>query len=248
MQPEQIRVRRGGDEGPPESSVRPPKSTSIPWRNVVLIAAPFLFSIGNLVEARFEKQSAIVKGNNEYARLQGEGEIAKKVAIETGYSVGKSNFLTPVNAAEKKRAEALPTYQTQADGQRTQGEVKGALAASQANVQHVLFGPLYRIYMISLALARIEAERDHGILLRINDANESAPVEKYPITKIEFIGRSLPNPQRLKELDQEKEKLDKEEPAVAAALREGPSALARERSFSVPSLCEDKKVPFAGAK
>jgi hypothetical protein len=230
--PDQVRISRHRDDSPALSGVRSPKS-SIPWRTITLIATPVLLSMINLVEARFEKQRAFQIGDRKYEQLRGVGQEAKRIAIEEGNTVGMQLYTEQVEAAVSRQIQIAPAYQKEADIRQSQGAAEGALPISQANVAKSLFGPLRRIAQIYRDLARIEVERDHGILLRINDGNSDPPEGKYPVTKVEYVGSSPATPARLRELAQEEEKLRKELPALRAALQEGPAALARARTQSI---------------
>ena len=241
MNVQQIRVSRGNDG---QLDILQPKAhrRAIPWRKIALVITPCVLSIVNLVEAGFEKQRAVRTGDNKFEQLRGVGSEAKRLSIAEGAGVGIKDYTGQLQAAENRRRELMQAYQREADSIVNQGNAESSMLVNQAYASKNIFGPLRRISLIYLELARIEAETHHGILLRINDGNPDPPVGKYPVPKIEFLGTAPPSPGRRVELDQLRGSLQKELPALAAVLRTAPARLAKQRVQSI-GVCSPVDIP-----
>ncbi len=227
MATQQIRISRRHDENDSPIALQTRKR-AIPWRKVALVATPCFLSVVNLVEARFEKQRALTAGDNKFEQLRGVGKEAKRLAIEEGTAVGMKDYFGQIQAAGNRRRELSPAYDREADSIVTQGRAESSLIMNQSIVSKNIFGALRPIALIYLELARIKAETEHGIVLRINDGDPNPPEGKYPVPKIEFLGQIAPSPTRRRDLIQLRDQQLRRLPGLVAILREAPAAITRQ--------------------
>jgi hypothetical protein len=245
MNTKTVRVSHRGEDSAHHMIQAKAPRRAIPWRKITLVAAPLLFSVGNLVEARFEKQRAVKAGDNKFEQLRGVGNAAKQLAIEQGAAVGRTDYLGQTQAAHNRRLELLPAYRREADSVLAQALAESSLTVNQAIMTKNIVGPMRPIFLIHLELARIEAETDYGILLRINDGNPDPPEGNYPVAKIEFVGKTNPSPARRNELIRLRAQLQSKLPGLTAILRYAGAAIARERIWNV--TCQIIDVPHVHA-
>lgn len=173
-QPTEVRnFARPGSDAPdrtPHSSLR--QQRTLPWRTISLLGPPLILGFINLIDANFDKQKAVITGDQNYARLVGEGEEAKRIAIEEGNVVGLNKRNGILNEAQSHSAELVAGARGRSALLSQQGEANPILAV-QAERTLDLMKPLHKVAENLLSVARLMLIEQAGIEISVDMNNLS---------------------------------------------------------------------------
>ena len=157
----------------PGSSVSPtvPESgkgsSPISWRKVSLLATPIVLGVINLVEAKFERDTAFKNGKMRYSQLIGEGQEAERVAPEQGHTVGKQRKDGIIREATQHAKATIDGATQVADLEREVGSLKTPIVDLQAEKTMVLMRPQHEVMENVLQITRLALMKHEGIVIEV---------------------------------------------------------------------------------
>jgi hypothetical protein len=171
-------ARPGSEPSTNQPTLRRTSTTS--WRTISLLATPLVLGLGNLIDAYADKQQAIISGDKYYARLVGEGEEAKRLAIEGGRNVGKTKKRGIIAAAKASAQESVAGSVGKAEQRELQGISGSELMDLQAEVTMGQMRALRAVTDNALQMTRLALLEHESIEISINPKS---------LSDVRYVGR-----------------------------------------------------------